>query len=178
MESVGKEHSRFRLWARKPDAGCHERLLAAATAGNFSSRDGRHSSLFRFPLSPLRQLKNLLLRPRRKFQLRYCEPQHVLNRAWDPGSIDRNYWLLRFAGTLDGLSQQGGNANSLADRVSRRARIRALSHLHRRIRSGGLVRPLPVVAGVDILRLRTLIAAGAEEPRVMPKDSLLLLLLL
>src|SRR5438477_9292910 len=151
MESVGKEHSRFRLWARKPDAGCHEGLLAAASAGNFSSRGGRHSSLFHFPLSPLRQLKNLLLRPRRKFQLRYCEPQHVLNRAWDPGSIDRNYWLLRFAGTLDGLSQQGGNASSLADRVSLGAGIRDLSQLYRRICFDGLVLIFFVLLRVDIL---------------------------
>src|SRR5438132_12893833 len=131
MENAAKERSRFRLWARKPDAGCHERLLAAASAGNFSFRDGRHRSFLCFPLSPLRQLENFLLRPRRKFQLRYCEPQHVLNRAWDPGSIDRNYWLLRFVGTLDVLSQPGGNANSLADRVSRWDGNRYLSLLHR-----------------------------------------------
>src|SRR5207247_217565 len=54
MESAGRERSHFRLWARKPDAGCHERLLAAASAGDFSSRDCRHSSFLGFSLSPLR----------------------------------------------------------------------------------------------------------------------------
>src|ERR1700737_3851745 len=67
------------FWEAKPDAVCHEATGPAALAADRGAGPGARGGLLGSPASPLRPLKDLILRPGGEFQLRYREPQHLLS---------------------------------------------------------------------------------------------------
>src|SRR6202022_2769100 len=66
------------FWEAKPDAVCHEATGPAALAADRGAGLERRGGLVGLPASPLRHLKDLILRPGGEFKLRYSEPQHLL----------------------------------------------------------------------------------------------------
>jgi len=101
MESAGRDAAAPGSWARKRDAGCHEGLLAAASAA-ISLLRLPASSFLGFSLSPLRSSRTSYCDIGENSTDRQCEPQHLLDRAWDSGSIDSELLAIWGSALSDG----------------------------------------------------------------------------
>ena len=89
--------------------------------------------------------------------MRHRQPQHLFDRCRYSRGTDRNPRIPVTAGVGDSLSQQGRDTCNRFHGVTRRTRLRPLPHLHRGIRPGHLVHPVPVFAGVDLCHRRALV---------------------
>ncbi len=91
---------------------------------------GRRGGLIGLSLSSLRHVADFVLRRRRKFQLRHCEPQHLLGDRRGSGGIDRHYRIHRPAGAGYFLSRPSRNSGNVGARFAGWAGLRTLPYLH------------------------------------------------
>ena len=123
------------------------RHLYIAIAGAGRCRRHRFVDL---AAASLQHLARFFLQSQPDRQLRHRQPQRLLENRSRSRRTHRDPRLSLDSRPRYHLSGYSADADGLAVHLGARLRLRALPHLHRRLRSGGLVHNVPHFAGTDL----------------------------